>query len=168
MDPALIRRPRIFSHRRGKSSANLRQVPPINGKPRGYPEESDCHGMCSIQVTVTRLRLQLAALGTAAAILIMTAAPLAQALYQTCMLPHHECGKTARIVKCCCGDQDASRNDSTPVQSRLEVRGDMTVASVVPNVTRVVSQLASFAPVDSSPPRLCLLDLPTLFVTFLI
>ena len=85
-----------------------------------------------------------------------------------CAAKQHDCRQTAKIVKCCCGNEDASRSDSTPVQPRVEVRGDTTAAPALPNMVHVVSAPASFAPVHTSPPRLCLLDLPTLFVTFLI
>src|SRR5512141_2832338 len=92
----------------------------------------------------------------------------AQAARPVCVAKHHECEKTAKIVKCCCGDQDASRNDSTPVQSRIEIRSDMTAVPALPNIVHVVSAPVLVVPVHTSPPRLCLLDLPTLFVTFLI
>jgi hypothetical protein len=120
-------------------------------------------------IAVSFLRTKVSAIAVVASMFVALSDPVfAQTVHPVCVAKQHECGQTAKIVKCCCGDQDASRNDSTPVQSRLEVRGDMTAASVVPNVMHVVSQLASFAPVDTSPPRLCLLDLPTLFVAFLI
>jgi hypothetical protein len=93
---------------------------------------------------------------------------LAQAAHPVCVAKQHDCSLTARISKCCCGEQDASRSDSTPVQSRVEVRSDMTAAPALPNIVHVVSAPLSMAPVHTSPPRLCLLDLPTLFVTFLI
>jgi hypothetical protein len=93
---------------------------------------------------------------------------LAQAAHPVCLVKQHDCGQTAKIVKCCCGDQDASRSDSTPVLSRVELRGDMTVAPALPNIVHVVSAPLSMAAVHTSAPRLRLLDLPTLFVTFLI
>lgn len=92
----------------------------------------------------------------------------AQAIHSTCVANHHDCGKTAKISSCCGGDQDASRIDSTPVQARVEVRADMTVTPALPNIVQIVSTPPVFSPVQTSPPRLCLLDLPTLFVTFLI
>jgi hypothetical protein len=118
---------------------------------------------------VSFLRTKISAVALVTSLLVAVGGPVfTQAAHPVCVAKQHECGKTAKIVKCCCGDQDASRIDSTPVESRLEVWGEMTVASVVPNAMHVVSQPASFAPVDTSPPRLCLLELPTLFVTFLI
>lgn len=120
-------------------------------------------------IAVSFLRTKVSAVSLVMSMLVAVAGPLfAQAGHPVCAAKQHECGKSAKVVKCCCGDQNASRNDSTPVQPRVEVRGDMTAASVVPNVTHVMSQPASFAKIDTSPPRLCLLDLSTLFVTFLI
>jgi hypothetical protein len=123
--------------------------------------------MCSIEGTVTRLRLQLAALGTAAAILIMTAAPLAQALRQTCMLPHHDCETTAKISKCCC-DDGAGRSESTPVQERVELRVSGTVIAALPHTGQMAAATGVARPVHTSPPLLCRLDLPTLFASLLI
>jgi hypothetical protein len=40
--------------------------------------------------------------------------------------------------------------------------------SALPNILHAVAAPASFASIHRSPPRLCLLDLPILFVTFLI
>jgi hypothetical protein len=92
----------------------------------------------------------------------------AQAAHTVCVARQHECAKTAKIVSCCCGEQGGSRDDSTPGQSRVEVRADMTTGSVLPNVLHGVSTVPSFASVDTSPPRFCPLDLPTLFSIFLI
>jgi hypothetical protein len=90
------------------------------------------------------------------------------AIHPECVANHHDCDKTTKISSCCCGDQDASRIDSTPVQARVEVRVDMTVTPALPNIVQVIATPTDFSPVQTSPPRLCLLDLPTLFVTFLI
>jgi len=43
-----------------------------------------------------------------------------------------------------------------------------TVALVLRNIVQFVSAPPAFSRVQTSPPRLCLLDLPTLFVAFLI
>jgi hypothetical protein len=118
--------------------------------------------------TVTDLRTRLAALSVAAAIVAMTGGPLfAQTDHPICTARQHDCGNTPTLSKCCCGDQDPTRHDSTPVQPRVEVRVDR---SSTPALVEVVSAPArhSVIHVQTSPPRLCLLDLPTLFSTFLI
>jgi hypothetical protein len=91
-----------------------------------------------------------------------------QAAHPICVAKHHDCGQIARMSSCCCGDQDVSRNDSTPGQSRTDVRPDM---SVTPSFSFAVyfatgPNLASA--IQTSPPRLCSLDLPTLFAALLI
>ncbi len=120
-------------------------------------------------IAVSFLRTKASAVAVVASMFVALGGPVfAQAVHPVCVAKQHECGQTAKIVKCCCGDQDTSRRDSTPVQSRVEVRADTTAAPALPHILHVVSAPASFAPVHTSPPRLGLLDLPTLFVTFLI
>ena len=120
------------------------------------------------QNTVTDLRMKLAALSVVAAIVAMAGAPVfAEAGNPVCAARQHDCGKTVKMSRCCCGDQDPTRNESTPVQPRVEVRIDVSstpaLLSAVPLQTRF-----ALVRVQTSPPRLCLLDLPTLFSTFLI
>jgi len=118
-------------------------------------------------VAVTRMRLQSAALSAVAAILIMTAAPLAQALHQTCMLPHHDCGTTAKISKCCC-DDGAGRSESTPVPERVEIRVSGTAIAALPHTGQIAPMTLIATSVHTSPPGLYRLDLPTLFAALLI
>lgn len=118
---------------------------------------------------MTAVRMKLAALSVVAAIVAMAGGSVfAQAIHPVCVAKQHDCGKTARISKCCCGDQGAPQADSTPVQSRVELRGDIPTPAALPNVVLVAPAPQALSPVQTSPPRLCLLDLPTLFVTFLI
>jgi hypothetical protein len=117
---------------------------------------------------VTRLRMKLAALSVVAAIVAVTGgAVFAQAIHPVCVAKQHDCGKTAKISKCCCGDQDAARIDSTAVEPRVEVRADISATPALPKVIPAPTRQA-LTPVQTSPPRLCLLDLTTLFATFLI
>ena len=118
---------------------------------------------------VTALRMKLAAFSVLTAIVAMTGGPVfAQAIHPVCVAKEHDCGKTARISKCCGGDQAAARTDATPAQSRIDVRADLSAAPALPNVVSIAPAPQALRPVQTSPPRLCLLDLPTLFVTFLI
>jgi hypothetical protein len=103
---------------------------------------------------VTRLRRHLAAFSTIAAIVAMSAAPLAQALHTTCLLPHHDCGTTAKISKCCCDDRSAGRSESTPVQERVDVRADGRTLAVLPHVMLAPAPGPAWT-VHTSPPRLC-------------
>lgn len=113
--------------------------------------------------------MKLAAFSVVAAIIATTGGSvLAQALHPVCIAKQHDCGKTAKISKCCCGDREAARTDATPVQSRVEVRADLSATPVLPNVVHIAPAPQALSPVQTSPPRLCLLDLPTLFSTFLI
>ena len=118
---------------------------------------------------VTPLRMKLAALSLVTAIIAMTGgAVFAQAVHPVCVAQQHDCGTTPRVSNCCCDDQDASWTDSAPVQSRVEVRADTTAMPALPNVISIAPAPQRLHPAQTSPPRLCLLDLPTLFVTFLI
>jgi hypothetical protein len=118
---------------------------------------------------VTPLRTKLAALSLVAAIAGMTGgAVFAQAIHAVCDAKQHDCGKTAKISKCCCGDQDAAQADAAPVQSRVEVRADLLATPALPNGVHTAPAPRVLSPVRTSPPRRCLLDLPTLFATFLI
>lgn len=116
---------------------------------------------------VKSTRAMLSAIVLIAAVITSTgASALAVQAHPSCATHRHECGKIARITKCC-DDQDAARTDSTPVQPRVEVRPDLSAAPALPSVAPFAEpQLRR--PVQPSPPRLCLLDLPTLYATFLI
>jgi hypothetical protein len=126
------------------------------------------HDRCVILSAVADLRLKVAALSLVAAFVAMTGGPLfAQAMHPVCVAKQHDCGTTARISKCCCGDQDPTPTESTPGQPRVEVRADI---SATPAILKLIPTPArqALTRVQTSPPRLCLLDLPTLFATFLI
>ena len=123
-----------------------------------------------LHLIVKPLRMKLAALSLVTAIVALTGgAVFAQAVHPTCAAKQHDCDQTARLSStCCCGDQDTSWTDSAPIQARVEVAADMTAAPALPRVGSAPSTPLRLHPIQISPPRLCLLDLPTLFVTFLI
>jgi hypothetical protein len=115
------------------------------------------HDRCAILGVVTDLRLKVAALSLVAAFVAMTGGPLfAQAMHPVCVAKQHDCG-----------DQDPTPTESTPGQPRVEVRADI---SATPAILKLIPTPArqALTRVQTSPPRLCLLDLPTLFATFLI
>jgi hypothetical protein len=104
----------------------------------------------------------------AAVITSAGSAVLAAHVHPACAAHQHECGKSATIAKCCCGDQDAARTDSTPVQPRVEVRTDICATPALPHVVQIALAPLALSCVHTSPPNLCLIDFPTLFGTFLI
>ena len=113
-------------------------------------------------------RILLTAVALVVAILGASAAPaFAGFVHRVCVTNQHECGRTAKIAKCCCGDQADTSQKSGPAQSKTQI--DTTAASVacafgpspdaVPFTTMFRAQNASRAgPVD----------LPTLFACLLI
>ena len=133
---------------------------------------SEWHDGCFTFSMVAPLRMKSAALSLVVAILALTGgAVFAQAAHPYCVAKQHDCGESAKISSCCCGDQDASWSDSAPVQSRTELRADTTATPVPPPLVHasVTPPLAiAGRVVSTSPPGLCLLDLSTLFATLLI
>lgn len=122
-----------------------------------------------LMAAVAYLRARLSAGALVTTLLVAAGGPLfADASHPVCVTKQHDCAQTAKIVKCCCGEQDASRTDSAPVQPRVELRVNMAATPVLPNIAPIVIASATPGLVQTSPPRSCLLDLPTLFVTFLI
>jgi hypothetical protein len=119
--------------------------------------------------TVIPLRARLSAIAIVASLLAAIGVPLlAEAIHPVCVAAHHDCAKIAKISKCCCADDGATRTDSTPAQPRVEARGDVATSTMPPGAVRFIPATQALIPVRTSPPRLCLLDLPTLFATFLI
>jgi hypothetical protein len=84
------------------------------------------------------------------------------------MAKHHDCGTAPTVGSCCCGDAAAEHDVGTLAQPRVEVRGDLSATPAVLQVVHIAPAPQALNPVRTSPPRLCLLDLPTLFATFLI
>ena len=119
-------------------------------------------------IAVSNLRTKLSAVALVISTLVAAGGSvLGQASHPVCVAKQHDCGRTATVSSCCCGDQ-GTRDDATPAQSRIELGIQLTAIPALADVVRLVSAQPSLPVVQSSPPRLCLLDLPTLFVTFLI
>lgn len=111
----------------------------------------------------------LSTIGLVVAILGMATVPaFAGISHQACTAKQHDCGKTPTLTTCCCGDGQSSQTDSTPVQSRVEVRADLWSMPPLTSADHVVSSLIALAAVHTSPPHRYLIDLPTLFSSFLI
>jgi hypothetical protein len=92
----------------------------------------------------------------------------AQAVHAVCAAKQHDCGSTTTIAKCCCATQDSSGPSSTPGQSRVELRADTAALPVLPNVISVTCNGRSLVAVQTSAPLRGVLDLSTLYVSFLI
>ena len=101
------------------------------------------------------------------ALVAMGGSVFAEPWHPFCAAKQHDCGRTARVSSCCCVDQ-GSRDDATPAQSRVELGIDFTSIPALGAVIPLISEPLALPLLQSSPPRLCLLDLSTLFVTFLI
>jgi len=87
--------------------------------------------------------------------------------HPVCETKQHDCGKTAKI-SCCCGDLGQLFDASVPAQARTELTKDLAVALTLPSFVQPVVRQPLLSAVQASPPRLALLDLPTLFATLLI
>jgi len=97
-----------------------------------------------------------------------TASALAGETHRMCVTKQHDCGQTPRITQCCCGDEQASQMESTPVQSRIDVRADLLSMPAVMSVVQVATAPYALIAIHTSPPHRFLIDLPTLFSSFLI
>ena len=118
---------------------------------------------------MTTLRTKLAAIALIVGTLsVMGGSVFAQDRHPVCAAKQHDCGSTATISNCCCGDQGAAHNEATPVQSRAEGKAGQPAIVALPHVVHVVSAPQPLSAVHTVPPRLCLLDLPTLFASLLI
>ena len=118
---------------------------------------------------VTRLRTKCSALALIVGLLAATAGPVfAHDRHPVCETKQHDCGKTAKISSCCCGDLGQLGDASVPAQARTELTKDVAVALALPSFVQPVVRQPLLSAVQASPPRLALLDLPTLFATLLI
>ena len=97
-----------------------------------------------------------------------TAPAFALAGHPTCTAKHHDCGKAPSITTCCCGDEQSSPTDSTPSQSRVDVRANFTAVPVGVDMLEVATPVHVLVAVHTSPPHQYLVDLPTLFASLLI
>lgn len=114
-------------------------------------------------------RANLSAVVLIAAVISLTGLPaLASQTQPACATQHHDCGTATQIAHCCCHNQGDGSTQGGPVEAKVQVNPNLTVA------------LAVFAPIDcshphgtiarplTSPPRANPLDLPTLFASLLI
>jgi len=92
----------------------------------------------------------------------------AQDRHPDCETTHHDCGELATISGCCCGDLGQFRDTSVPAQARTELTKDVAVTLPLPSFVQPLARPPLLSAVQASPPRLALLDLPTLFATLLI
>jgi hypothetical protein len=87
--------------------------------------------------------------------------------HPTCTAKHHDCGKVSTLTTCCCGEEQSSSSDSTPVQSRVEVRADLVSVPAVPSALEAAMTPYAQVAIHTSPPH-PILDRPTLFSSLLI
>jgi hypothetical protein len=85
-----------------------------------------------------------------------------------CATKQHDCGRATTITNCCCGDKPASQVQSTPVETRVEVRADLSPVPAIMQAVLVATSSNSPIRIHTSPPHRYLVDLPTLFSTLLI
>jgi hypothetical protein len=118
---------------------------------------------------VTGLRRKIAALALVAGILAATGGSVfALDRHAACAAKQHDCGTSATISSCCCGDQGAVLNETTAAQPRVEIQAGLSAVPAFPHIIHVAPTPQALSAVQTSPPRLCLLDLPTLFATLLL
>jgi hypothetical protein len=104
----------------------------------------------------------IAVLGTA------VAPAFAGLAHPMCASKQHDCGRTPAFTKCCCGDEQSSAAQSSPVQSRTELRVDLSPMPAATSAVHVALTPHARIAVHTSPPDRGLVDLPTLFATLLI
>lgn len=103
---------------------------------------------------------------------LLVAAPLSLALGTPapCATEHHECQEeTAPVADCCVVDDAQPIRESTPAEQRVQATDIASVA--VPAYQPIARHVLLVRPAERPEPhspRLSLLDLPTLFSTFLI
>jgi hypothetical protein len=88
--------------------------------------------------------------------------------HPVCAAKQHDCGATPKVSKCCCGDEQTSPTDSTPVQPRVEIGAPL---SSMPAVLAIVHLTMTPHAVHTgylAPPHPATVDLPTLFSSLLI
>lgn len=116
----------------------------------------------SARMILPVIALLVAVTGTA------TVPAFAGQIHPICASKQHDCGRTSRITQCCCGDEPASQQQSTPVQTRVDVCADLSPVPVIMQAVLVATTSHTPTRIDTSPPHRHLVDLPTLFSSFLI
>jgi hypothetical protein len=103
---------------------------------------------------------------------LLVAAPLSLALGTPapCATEHHECQEeTGPVADCCVVDDAQPIRESTPAEQRVQATDIASVAvPVYQPIERHVLRVRPAQRPQPHSPRLLLLDLPTLFSTFLI
>ena len=117
--------------------------------------------MRSIGKLISAVTVILAVLGTS------TLSSFTFLSHPTCTAKHHDCGKMPTITTCCCGDEQSSSSDSTPVQSRVEVRVNLSALPAFTVALQLAMTTHGQVAVQTSPPHPAL-DRPTLFSSLLI
>jgi hypothetical protein len=121
------------------------------------------------QGVVTRLARFSARALVVAIVATTSGSAFAQNRHPACEAKQHECGQTAKISSCCCGDLGAPRDNGTPAQSRIDVASGVAAANLAPQFDQPKPATdAAVIAIQSSPPGLAPLDLTTLFVCLLI
>jgi hypothetical protein len=119
--------------------------------------------------TVPTVRAKLSALILIVALTGATSVrEFAGEIHAICAARHHDCGKTATIAACCCGDHDGTSNQAGPVQSRIQVHPSLTFGAAPAVATDALTVYRTNVRPQTSPPRASPLDRPTLFASLLI
>lgn len=118
---------------------------------------------------MTRLFPRLTPLLLLVVMMATTASAFAAPAHEACVTKQHECEDVPTIAECCCHLADTGGQHSTPPEQRIDVRSSAALATVALPATVLAGtdRLVAEHPISVSP-RLCLLDLTTLFATLLI
>jgi hypothetical protein len=112
---------------------------------------------------------RLSALALVVALVATTSgAAFAQGRHPACEAKQHECGQTAKISSCCCGDLGTPKDASTPAQTRADVSSGVATTPLPPPFEQPIAAPDAAVAIHASPHRLALLDLTTLFACLLI
>jgi hypothetical protein len=160
-----------------KIRQRLRNIPVLASRARRKSWETarDWRGVdgtpsASRVCIVIALRTRLSALALIASVVVATTGPLFAfaATHPVCVTKQHDCGKTARIVPCCCSDRpDASRQGGL-VESNVQLARGLSIAPATGDTLAVLRMTRCPMRVDTSPLLGGRLDLPTLFASLLI
>jgi hypothetical protein len=119
---------------------------------------------------VLELRLRLSALALVTVVAATNGAAVLAAAQQPapCVTQHHACDKTTAIRPCCCDPHGDVSNQGGPIESRVQIGADVSAVPLVLAAVTLDGQAQRSGRVNTSPPRIVPLDLPTLFATLLI
>lgn len=118
---------------------------------------------------MTGLAKRLSTLAIVFAMIATASGPtFAQNRHPTCEAKQHDCGQPAKISSCCCGDLGTPIDTGIPAQSRIDVTGGVASVPLPAQFEQPTLATSATITIQSSPPRLALLDLTTLFACLLI